>query len=190
MSKKSPFGSVTFCEYGQLKGWKPRFPPTVAKSSIKTQIRNLRQRNGIFCKHNTSIMHSWWSILSLSGTCFWYRLDAWNSSAWMWNKHVEQICFRQCFTFCEHRQLKAWQPHFPPTVAKAQSWLIATAWQMGKIFSNKPWRPQLRDQTYTSLHETHIRNLRQKDGIFCKLNTNIIQSWWSVLPLSATLSFW
>ena len=32
------------------------------------------------------------------------------------NKHVEQISFRQYMTFCEHRQLKGWQPHFQPTV--------------------------------------------------------------------------
>ena len=35
------------------------------------------------------------------------------------NKHVEQISFRQCVTFCEHGQLKGWQPHFQPTVAKS-----------------------------------------------------------------------
>ena len=35
------------------------------------------------------------------------------------DKHVEQISFRQCVTFCEHGQLKGWQPHFQPTVAKA-----------------------------------------------------------------------
>ena len=30
------------------------------------------------------------------------------------NKHVEQISFRQCLTFCKLRQLKRWQPHFQP----------------------------------------------------------------------------
>ena len=34
------------------------------------------------------------------------------------NKYVEQISFRQCVTFSEHRQLKGWQPHFQPSVAK------------------------------------------------------------------------
>ena len=38
------------------------------------------------------------------------------------NEHVEQISFRQCGTFCEHRQLKGWQPHFQPTVAKSSIW--------------------------------------------------------------------
>ena len=35
------------------------------------------------------------------------------------DKHVEQISFRHCVTFCEHGQLKGWQPHFQPTVAKS-----------------------------------------------------------------------
>ena len=35
------------------------------------------------------------------------------------NKHVEQVCFRHGVTFCEHGQLKGWQPHFQPTVAKS-----------------------------------------------------------------------
>ena len=34
------------------------------------------------------------------------------------NKHVEHISFRQCVTFCEHRQLKGWQPHVQLTVAE------------------------------------------------------------------------
>ena len=36
--EKSPFGSVTFCEHGQLKGWQPHFQATVAKSSISTIV--------------------------------------------------------------------------------------------------------------------------------------------------------
>ena len=34
-------------------------------------------------------------------------------------KHVERTSFRQCVTFWEHRQLKGWQPHFQPTIAKS-----------------------------------------------------------------------
>ena len=37
-----------------------------------------------------------------------------------WNKHVEQISFRQCVTFSEYGQLKGWQPHFQPAVAKSK----------------------------------------------------------------------
>ena len=35
-----------------------------------------------------------------------------------WNKHVEQISFRQCITFREHRQLKGWQPPLPTHCGK------------------------------------------------------------------------
>ena len=35
------------------------------------------------------------------------------------DKRVEQISFQQCVTFREHGQLKGWQPHFQPTVAKS-----------------------------------------------------------------------
>ena len=43
------------------------------------------------------------------------------------------------------------------------------------ISRNKPCRQQLRDQTYASLHETQVRNLGQRDGIFCKQNASIMQ---------------
>ena len=109
------------------------------------------------------------------------------------DKHVEQISFRQCVTLCEHGQLKGWQPYFQPTVAKSSISTHCNSVANGKkhvpIFRNKPWRPQLRDQTYASLHATQIQNLRQRDGIFCKHNASIMQSWWSILPLSETLSF-
>ena len=105
-----------------------------------------------------------------------------------------EISFRQCVTLCEHGQLKGWQPYFQPTVAKSSISTHCNSMANGKkhvpIFRNTPWRPQLRDQTYASLHETQIRSLRQRDGIFCKHNASIMQSWWSVLTLSATLSFW
>ena len=35
------------------------------------------------------------------------------------DKHVDQISFRQCITFCEHLELKGRQPHFQLTVAKS-----------------------------------------------------------------------
>ena len=93
-----------------------------------------------------------------------------------------------------HGQLKGWKPHFQPTVAKSSISTHCNSMANGKnhvpIFRNKPWRPQLRDQTYSSLHETQIQNLGQRDWIFCKHNASIMQSWWSVLPLSGSSSFW
>ena len=49
MSHKSPFGSVTFCEDGQLKGWQPHFQRTVAKSSTHcNSMANVRKHLPIF----------------------------------------------------------------------------------------------------------------------------------------------
>ena len=126
------------------------------------------------------------------------------------NKHVEQISFRQCVTFCEHRQLKGWQPHFQPTVAKSS---ISTMVHYGSLVCrshmsqvraqsiscrpnlghnhcigrNKSWRPQLRDQTLC-FSACFFLKLKQRDGIFCNHDARIL-SWWSVLPLSGTSSF-
>ena len=52
-----------------------------------------------------------------------------------WNKHVPQISFQQCVTFCEHQQLKGWPPRCSSHMG-AQS-----------VYCNKSSRPQLRDQT-------------------------------------------
>ena len=125
-----------------------------------------------------------------SGRDWMLGIPKWNGR----NGYLKQTCRANLLSavsrFANIGSWKAGSHTSHRLLLKAQSWLSAIAWQMGKIFPNKPWRPQLRDQTYASLHETQIRNLRQRDGIFCKLNINIIQSWWSVLPLSATLSFW
>ena len=136
-------------------------------------------------------------MLPLSGTSsFWLGVDLYFTKGMeSLDKHVEKISFRQCGsgTFCEHGQLKGWKPHFQPTVAKSSISTHCNSMANGKnhvpIFRNKPWRPQLRDQTYASLHETQIQNLGQRDGTFCKQNASIMQSWWRVLPLSATSSF-
>ena len=39
---------VTFCEHGQLKGWKPHFQPTVAKSSISTHCNSMANGKNTF----------------------------------------------------------------------------------------------------------------------------------------------
>ena len=119
---------------------------------MMTQIRNLRQRDGIFCKHSASIMQSWWSVLRSQEPASgredaWWCLEFQKGMAGMdvLNKHVEQISFRQCITFCEHRQLKGWQPHFQPTVAKSSistivHWFAAVTkhnWEHNHLHCNK-----------------------------------------------------
>ena len=101
-------------------------------------------------------------------------------------RHLKLLVGRGDFDFTkgkyvEHGQLKGWKPHFQPTVAKSSISTHCNSMANGKkhvpIFRNKPWRRQLRDQTYASLHETQIQNLGQRDGIFCKHNATIMQRW-------------
>ena len=71
------------------------------------------------------------------------------------DEYVEQISFRQCITFCEHGQLKGWQPHFEPTVAKNSISTIVHCFggsccmeTWGRLLQDAttnwpwPWRPQ------------------------------------------------
>ena len=87
------------------------------------------------------------------------------------NKHVES-CRTNLFTFYEHGQLKGWKRHFSPTVAKAQSWLIAIAWQMANNNTFQYSVQNRRDHNSVTkpmlLYMRQTRNLRQRDGIFCK----------------------
>ena len=66
----------------------------------------------------------------------WMSLQGMDS----WNKHVEQTSFRQCVTFCEKGQLKGWQPHFQPTVAK--SWISTIFHWLAAVASIRPPRSQ------------------------------------------------
>ena len=133
---------VTFSEHGQLKGWQPRFQTTEAKSLVcSSHIGELISAFSHFLKNNNSVtktlcFSAWDWIFSEAAT-----------KGWAWCNHnaelVERMValrnlllvgsgcleirkgtagmdvFRQCVTFREHRQLKGWQPHFQPTVAKS-----------------------------------------------------------------------
>ena len=101
-----------------------------------------------------------------------------------WPKYVEQISFRQCVTFCEHRQLKG--PHFHPTVAKGSisttvHWqshsttesTITTLWQILEAIT--PWPdplPLCIRQAFSAA--------ATKGWAWC--NHNVMQSWRNVLP--------
>ena len=70
-----------------------------------------------WCKHNAELVERTAALRDLKllvgsgGLDFPKGMDS-------CNKHVEQNLFRQCITFCEHGQLKGWQPRFQPTLAK------------------------------------------------------------------------
>ena len=77
-------------------------------------------------------------------------MDAWKSQKEWW---VTQTCQTNLFWAVSHIlrtsvQLKGWQPHFQPTVAKSSistsvCWFAAVSYH----HCNKSWTPQLRDQT-------------------------------------------
>ena len=91
---------------------------------------------GFFCSCNEGMgmMQPWFNAemaertrLSKSSS-FCQGVDAWNSHKEWWEwipEHVQNISVRQCITFCEHRQLKGWKPHFKLTVAKISISTIA-----------------------------------------------------------------
>ena len=60
------------------------------------------------------------------------------------NKHVLQISFQQCITFCEHPQLNCWQPRFQTTVAKSLD--CRSHPEAQSVHCHTSWRRQLDDQ--------------------------------------------
>ena len=75
------------------------------------------------------------------------KIEAAEEEAWAWipfDKHVEQISFRQCLTFCEHGQLKGWQQHFQLTEAKnsistiLHCFVTFVTWKHGADFCKMP----------------------------------------------------
>ena len=103
------------------------------------------------------------------------------------SRHVEQISFRQCVTFCEHRKLKGWQLHFQPTEAKslvcgshtgAQS-VYGISKQI--LHATTPWPNPL----LLCMRLVFFCSCKGRHGH----DTTILQGWWSV-PLSGSSSFW
>ena len=76
------------------------------------------------------------------------------------DRHVEQISFRhfrQCVTFCKHRQLKGCQHHFQPTVAKS---------------SKRNGRNGCLKQTGANLPKRHILRTTAAERLAAPLPTN------------------
>ena len=125
----------------------------------------------------------WFTLAAcwLSDVCLsWMSLQKGIAGMDSLDKHVEQISVGQWVTFSEHGQLKGWQPHFQPTMAKTRS----RQWSIGL----QQWLRQPRSQSTACNPKLVYHN-----SIFCKhdaTDATIMQSWWSVLPLSGTSSFW
>ena len=101
-----------------------------------------------------------------------------------WNQHVEQISFRQCIIFCKSGQLKGWQPHFQPTVAKSSistiaRWFAAVTiaqLRAQSLHCKKSWRPQLRDQTLCfCAWDWHFSVAETKGWAWCKHNAELVE---------------
>ena len=73
------------------------------------------------------------------------------------DKHVEQISFRQWVTFSEHGQLKGWQPHFEPIVAKNSISTILHCF--GGSCCMETWGRLLQDATTNGLGDHKPKNL-------------------------------
>ena len=191
-----------FCEHRQLKGWHPRFHLREAKNWISTilhwlaavaYIRQPRSQsiacnpklgyhNSIFCKHDATdatITQSWWNVLPLSGT------QASGRKRIKRHGFLGQTCGTNLFSavshFCENRQLKGWHPRFH--LRDAKSWIST-------IF---PWLAAVAFVRQPSQSIACNPQLGYHNSIFCKhdaTDATITQSWWSVLSLSGTSSFW
>ena len=89
---------------------------------------------------------------------------------------------KHVLTFCEHGQLKGRQPHCQPTEAK--SWISTILHCLSAV----AYIRQPRSQSIAC-----SPNLGYHNSIFCKhdaTDATIMQSWWSVLQISGTSSFW
>ena len=82
-------------------------------------------------------------------------------------------------TCCEHLQPKGSQTRFQPTEAK--SWISTILHWLSAVWYI--WQPRSQSMSCNP----HLGYL---DSIFCKHDATIMQSWWSVLRLSAASIFW
>ena len=111
------------------------------------------------------------------------------------NKLVEQISFGQDVTFWEQRQLKGWQPHCQPTVAKSLISTIVNCWlvcssqiaqlRAQSLHCHESWTKQLRDQTLClSLWDRLFPAAATKGWAW--FDHNVMQSWRKVLRFSGS----
>ena len=89
------------------------------------------------------------------------------------DKHVQQVSFRQWVTFWEHGQLKGWQPHFQPTVAKSSIsttvlWFAAVTkhnWEHNHCIVTNLGDHNCLTKRFASLHETGSFFCRYNEGM-------------------------
>ena len=99
------------------------------------------------------------------------------------NKHIQQISFRQCITFCQHGSWKAGSPASNPLLLKLNLDNCSLVWssqterlRAQSLHCNKPGRPQLRDQTLCfSAWDWHFSVAETKGWAWCKHNAELVE---------------
>ena len=94
----------------------------------------------------------------------WFEFQNGTAGMDVLNKHVEQISFRQCHVL-RTSELKGWQPHFPPTVAKSSILTQCNSMANGKNME-KYSLTNLGD--HNSVTKPMLLYMRHKSGIFDK----------------------
>ena len=192
---------VTFCKPRWLKGWQPHFQPTVAKSSISTSVPwfaavsyhhcnkswtpQLRDQTLCFfawdrfaaatqgwewCNHNAGLLECTAALsnLKLLGSgCLEIRIG--KAGIDSFNKHVQQISSRQLENI---GSWKAGSPASNPRRLKACSSHIRPQ----SVNCNKPWTPQLRDQTLCFFAWDRFFSAAAKQGWeWCNHNAGLLE---------------
>ena len=204
MSHKPLFGSAShLANMGSWKAGSPASNPQrlkVAKSWISTSfhwlagvatqdnrdhnqypvVPHLGYHNSIFCKHYATIL-SWWSVLPLSRTLsFWKGVEAYST---FHKRHgfLRQTCHINLFfgSASHLANMGSWKAGSP--ASNPQRLKVAKSW----ISTSLHWLAGVAIKAIKSC----CSHLGYHNSIFGKHYATIL-SWWSVLPLSRTSSFW
>ena len=200
---------VTFCEHRQLKGWPPRCSSHMGAQSV--YCNNSWDHNSV-TEPSASLHATSFSAAATKGWAWCNNAELVKRAAALrdlkllvgseclefqkgmagmdsWDKHVKQISCWQWVTCFKRGQLKGWQPHFRPSVAKSSistvlHWLAAVTchnWEHNEypvynpnlghhhcIVRNKSWRRQLRDQTLCFLAwDRYFTSVATKGWAWC-----------------------
>ena len=151
-----------------------------------------KDRRSQYCRLSGSL-----KLLTRSG-CL--KIPQWNSAGIdSLDKHVEQISFRQCVTFCEHRQLKGWQPRVQPTVAKSSISTTVHGGEQSHSTTESTITALLKHFLATTTPWPNPLLLCMMTGLFfcsCNEGMGMMQAWFNAeigrayASLSGTWSFW
>ena len=173
------------CEHGQLKGWQPRFQPTVAKSSLeivavangkntfqysvtnlgdhnsvtKPMLLCMRQKSGILDKGMGSLA----STTQAKCRVFVIEENLFRQYTWMLQRQDSVICLFLQFLNKHVQQISFRQRIRFCQHRQLKGW--KPRFQPAGAKSNNAWRWQLRDPTFClSAWDGFFLQLQQRDG--------------------------